>query len=154
MIQRAAPPAVVAAVSILVGCGGNGGSAVVPTAPGTAVDEGGYLEQVRAADGAVVAAGERLTAGTQMAELEEVRSELEETVRRLEQASPPYDLLPEHQRLTLALWDAVDAIQEIVDEGREEAADADLTPIVAALRDADEAIGEIEAKGYDVRRRT
>ncbi len=160
-MSRQLPPSALLLLSALVlvvaACGGNGGTAgEVPTG-GAGDGEGAadaYVEQVRAADGAIRGAGEQLSAGTTTEALEEVRTELEETVRRVEQATPPYDLLPEHQRLAQALWDAVDAAQTISDAGGDDVAAGDLAPVVEQLREADEAIAAMEEKGYDVRQRT
>jgi hypothetical protein len=155
-MSRLLPPVVLVLVALaLAGCGGNGDADGVPMGTeAPAEGEAGYVQEVRAADGTIRGASDRLSAGTTTAELEEVAADLEEAVRRVEQATPPYDLLPEHQRLTQALWEAVDEAHGVAAEGTDEVAAGNLAPVVDALREADEAIAGMEEKGHDVRRRT
>jgi hypothetical protein len=149
------PVALVMAAAALVGCGGGNGAADVPTGPG-APAEGvdAYVEQARAADDTIRGSADRLTAGTTTGELDEILTDVEEAVRRLEQSTPPYDLLPAHQQLSQAMWDAVDAGHGIAAEEGADVAPGDLEPVVAALDEAAAALDEMEEKGYDVRRRT
>lgn len=154
-MRRFGPPlALVLAAAALSGCGGDGaeGSATDAEAPAAGVDV--YVEEVRAAEGTLRSASDRLAAGTTSAELAALLAELEAAVRRVEQATPPYDLLPEHQRMTQSLWIAIDAGQGLVVEGAGELGTADLGPVTKPLDEAAEALEDMEEKGYEVRRRT
>jgi hypothetical protein len=151
------PVALVLAVTVLAGCGGGNGAEGAPTGPEGAPLEGvdAYLEEVRAADGTLRSSTDRLAAGaTTTPELEAILEDLEQAVRRVEQATPPYDLLPPHQRLTQSMWGAIDEGHGIAAEGADEVSAADLGSVVDALDDAAEALDEMEDMGYEVRRRT
>ena len=154
MRRFGAPTALVLAAAALVGCGAGDSAEGVPTAaeaPLEGVDA--YVEQARAAEGTVRGTTDRLTAGTTASELEELLVELEDAVRRVEQATPPYELLPEHQILTQSLWQAVDEGHGLTG-GEGALTAADLSAVVDALDEAAAALDEMEEKGYEVRRRT
>jgi hypothetical protein len=159
MRRFGAPIALVLAAAAVAGCGGGGSSSSAEGVPaGTGAEapvEGvdAYVEQVRAADGTIRGTTERLTAGTTAAELEEILVDLEDAVRRVEQATPPYDLLPQHQILTQSLWGAVDEGYGLTG-GETAVTAAGLSALVDALNEAAAALDEMEEKGYEVRRRT
>lgn len=148
------PLALVLAAAALSGCGGNGAEGIPTNAEAPAEGVESYVEEVRAAEGTLRSASDRLATGTTSAELAALLAELEAAVRRVEQATPPYDLLPEHQRMTQSLWTAIDAGQGLVTEGAGELGTADLGSVTEPLDEAAEALEGMEEKGYEVRRRT
>jgi hypothetical protein len=139
----------VLAAAFLAACGGGGTS---DEAAGNDDPVATYLERVRAADAVVQGKREILGESGPPGDLGDVAAledELEEALRGLEEVPPPFELLPQNLPLTQALGEAMVIVSMLPTDGS--ATEADVMPLRAALQEAESAIAEMEANGYDVR---
>ena len=156
MARRVLVALLLPALLALAACGGDD-----PTPDPAQEIDAQYEQELRAVEDVILGVADRLGPDASIEQFPEIaaeiQSDLEEAAQRVNALDPPAEVEDVHTRLA-------DAIERAAIEARalaERAADADELPPQAeleglhdALEDADDAFGDLEEAGYEVRRRT